>query len=36
MSGKNDAAQKQLQEIMDRLEQGVKDVFSSEKIENEK
>ncbi len=33
MSGKNDAAQKQLQEIMDRLEQGVKDVFLSENYE---
>lgn len=33
MSEKSDAAQKQLQEIMDRLEQGVKDVFTSENYE---
>lgn len=31
MSGKNDAAQKRLEEIMEKLEQGVKDVFTSEK-----
>lgn len=31
MSGKNDATQKRLEEIMEKLEQGVKDVFTSEK-----
>lgn len=31
MAGKSEAAQKRLDEIMEKLEQGVKDVFSSEK-----
>ena len=31
MSGKNEAAQKRLDEIMEKLEQGVKDVFTSDK-----
>ena len=31
MSGKNEAAQKRLDEIMEKLEQGVKDVFTSDR-----
>ena len=34
MSGKNEAAQKRLDEIMEKLEQGVKDVFTSERYVN--